>query len=866
MTYLNPAVQDNWKMYQNFETLYSVGSSIKDILGLGTNYSGLGIVLDNNDLYVITSDSNWYGQYGTGENAALTTPKKILSNFKQYYSVGYYASYFITTDNKLYYSGHNSMILEGIKGTANTSSINYVPTLASTVTSVEQLYSNNWAQRAYIKKTDGNWYVLGNFAPQDLYDTTPKYWYYEGYPGNTYKYSNFTSLQKLEASPNLLNMQFVATEFGFFGLDMSGNLYTMDMQQTGSNPIEYTFKKYSYNMLNILPACDIEAVPVKGIDKAAIQGKSLAGDSERYFIYISDKYSSETLKSYGSYYPFGNLTQDFVNYLKANNFYIYTVSPNEAADFVLKTPYIPYNIQNATLSQLAAGNQKDGYTYNTLSQVIKIMTDRYATFENLYTKTSYFVINEDVLEYKKAYLDYENDAINREQIMYEHDPSVFENNTGKISNADQWITTPITTFTKKGKYTIRYRAEDQVTPNNNFASYRKWSNESTITVFAHERPIALTNVSITPNGSFYRITASDGGSFDNDHVSRADKGIVAHEWRWRESSEDTWRSEQMNITNGAANKVYYIEHRVQDMEGAWSNWTSNAIDNTQPPVAQFTIANANNTITTAEKLKVRDTSYAYFSTLSRWQWIVVNRSNGSVISNGQFANSNTGTGSMLGYDTNIKTDYADVGPGSYRVYLRVKASNGLWSDGGADAANGYILANCYYQDITVKEALKIESVSIDGYWNHWRGQKDMFGKQLTIEPHRFLSLESVKINIRTSGFADKVVIRFSPQLEAMQFTDINGNVYDYKDKTGYYVRFPQDTTINLDNRIDNNNINWEYILPLAPSTKSWNDQRIRPPYSMTVTAWKGTNSVSYSINDIDITGNTYDLIYMQPAD
>ncbi len=162
---------------------------------------------------------------------------------------------------------------------------------------------------------------------------------------------------------------------------------------------------------------------------------------------------------------------------------------------------------------------------------------------------------------------------------------------------------------------------------------------------------------------------------------------------------------------------------------------------------------------------------------------------------------------------------------------------------------------------------KITGVSIIGDWSHWRGQRDIFGKLLTNEPHRFLSLENVRVNVSTTGYAEKLVIRFSPELEAMQYKDINGHIYDYsKDFTGYYVSFPQDSTVLLDTNRKDSNISWNYIIPLASSTKSWDDSRLQAPYSMTVTVYKGGKSRTYSINDIDITGNVYDLTYIQPVD
>ncbi|MEM1724797.1 MAG: hypothetical protein QXW71_03365 [Thermoplasmata archaeon] len=162
------------------------------------------------------------------------------------------------------------------------------------------------------------------------------------------------------------------------------------------------------------------------------------------------------------------------------------------------------------------------------------------------------------------------------------------------------------------------------------------------------------------------------------------------------------------------------------------------------------------------------------------------------------------------------------------------------------------------------ESLKITYVSIEGYWNHWRGQRDIFGKLLSNEPHRFVSYEKVKIRVNTTGYADKVVIRFSPELESMVFTNQLGHTYKYKDFAEYEVFFPQDSTFILDPANKDSAVYWEYILPLAPSTKSWDDVRNRQPYWMTVTAWKGSKSVSYTINDIDITGNVYDLIFIQP--
>jgi hypothetical protein len=158
--------------------------------------------------------------------------------------------------------------------------------------------------------------------------------------------------------------------------------------------------------------------------------------------------------------------------------------------------------------------------------------------------------------------------------------------------------------------------------------------------------------------------------------------------------------------------------------------------------------------------------------------------------------------------------------------------------------------------------LAITDVKINGYWNHWRGQTDIFGKQMTVEPHRFLSLECVNIDISTIGDPDKVTVRFSPELESMHYTDPNGHTYHYTEFMDHQVKFPEDSTLS----VSGNQAHWEYHLPLAPSSKDWNNNRLRPQYSMTVTAYKGSNTATFVVDDIDITGNIYDLTYIQPKD
>lgn len=164
-----------------------------------------------------------------------------------------------------------------------------------------------------------------------------------------------------------------------------------------------------------------------------------------------------------------------------------------------------------------------------------------------------------------------------------------------------------------------------------------------------------------------------------------------------------------------------------------------------------------------------------------------------------------------------------------------------------------------YRGPFTRETLGISSVTLKGYWNHWRGQVNLFGELMTNEPHRFLSYEAVKIEVTTEGDPDSVTVRFSPALEAMYFTDIYGNRHSYEKDIGYSVSFPLEIT-----KKDTNIYSSDYILPLAPSTKSSDNIRLAPPYWMQVTVTKGAVTKTYTINDIDITGNIWDHTYIQP--
>jgi hypothetical protein len=322
--------------------------------------------------------------------------------------------------------------------------------------------------------------------------------------------------------------------------------------------------------------------------------------------------------------------------------------------------------------------------------------------KSLGSSSNYILINQ-IVDYRAEYSDHENDPEYATRWLYNHDSSYFDNSNGVEGNSGKYIANPISPFTKVGKYGIIMQKRDNPKNNAAFDGYRLWSTVlDELTLYVHRKPIALMRLNITDNGNgTYTVKAVDAGSYDLDHFnSRSDKGIAEREWRWKKSTDSVWTYTQMDKNNCVPGEEYFVQLRVKDIEGVWSDYYTINIKESNIPVALFSVDK--NLIRTSDTLKVKDQSFPQsLSSINRWHWIVKKlNSDGSVpsgnIQNAQFANSNTGTG---GYDVNVKTNYSSNGVGRYRIYLRVRDSNGKWSDGGTDSTSN--INNFYYQDITV---------------------------------------------------------------------------------------------------------------------------------------------------------------------
>lgn len=152
------------------------------------------------------------------------------------------------------------------------------------------------------------------------------------------------------------------------------------------------------------------------------------------------------------------------------------------------------------------------------------------------------------------------------------------------------------------------------------------------------------------------------------------------------------------------------------------------------------------------------------------------------------------------------------------------------------------------------DPLKIINFEIDGAWNHWQSSR-----YLSYEKLRFTAELSKKLG------REKLILRLSPELMAMVYTNSKMQVYKYEDEIGYKVKFP----IEL-KHIGDKKYSAQYILPLAKSTLSFDNNRLSPPYFAEINIISNKTSTSpeglvdSKILKLDLTGNIHDLMYIRP--
>lgn len=559
---------------------------------------------------------------------------------------------------------------------------------------------------------------------------------------------------------------------------------------------------YKQTYTGTISGTTTDALPVNSVNTDTIKNKAFDSNSDKYLIYVSDGVGNSIQNGQGNYFAFGALDNSFMNYLLKNNFTNYAVTPGSNYDY--KLPQAGTN-QQLTIRQLVGSSLDGGKLFDT-GQIQSALDDikSRCTKDALLGQVNYICTDES-LTYNKSYSDAENDPQDKnpdgspvERWRYDHDPGIYENNSGYIKNNHLWVDSPITTFDKTGEYKISYQAKDDTSSRIPLGLFKMWSiGENQLILRVHHRPIA--DFSMALKAGTLNLNIKDN-SYDLDHESRQDKGIVNREFKWKLDTDTSW-STGMPPSTVQMSKTYEVAERVQDMdgnnnEGAWSKWAIRTITIGQnnPPVAQFTLDKYE--MSTGEGNGINDTSYDPDGD-ELWQrhfWVI--DSSGNTVQD------------CLNYQPNLST----LSKGIYTIKEIVMD----WPRIGAPLSS----------DPCIK-TLTVEDLGITGQ----------------LSPNPAAQGQQITFDITTTGNAKYLKIYIPNEISSL-------------DKKG--TAFPITKTIVEE---QNHNEKIMYTLPIdTPVTLDSNGNRIRQPYEIPVEAQKADGTKKSITLYLDVKGNILDGI------
>ena len=353
-------------------------------------------------------------------------------------------------------------------------------------------------------------------------------------------------------------------------------------------------------------------------------------DAKKYFIYVTDN----------------NFTHN-TTYDKINDDDITVIGLGKAA--------------NKTIFESLSTYYANGGLYidnSNLTTALNTLTNNITSNIVPSSITKYITVGQTI-QHTQSYSDYENDPQYDIRYRYNHDPNYFDNSMGLASNIGEYLTSPKSSFDKPGLYEIDISVRDNPKNNINFDNYRIWSFPRKINLYVHREPVSVFNVSIVKPGYSYDLVYKEN-SYDPDHTSRVDKGIMAKKWYYREASNMDWiEGKPTSIPYG---KIYFIKLEVMDMEYTWASSVQKVCDAERIPVAQFHFKSNPASKYSYSRLSdvVVDTSTTHrnYAILER-KWTV--KKNGVIQPNG------------------INTILTTSGEGQYEVTLEIRDALNKWS-------------------------------------------------------------------------------------------------------------------------------------------------------------------------------------------
>lgn len=151
-------------------------------------------------------------------------------------------------------------------------------------------------------------------------------------------------------------------------------------------------------------------------------------------------------------------------------------------------------------------------------------------------------------------------------------------------------------------------------------------------------------------------------SYDLDHQTEPNKGIVEEKWQWKEALESNWHSGKPSAF--LPGKVYLVYLKVKDKEGVWSTPTArvlNTKNENMAPVAQFFVEP--NPLPLGTTLTYEDLSYdPDGDNLIAYRW----------------RSQKDGDGNWTNHGSSPPTSFSSLG--EYEIELIVQDAKGAWSE------------------------------------------------------------------------------------------------------------------------------------------------------------------------------------------
>lgn len=190
-----------------------------------------------------------------------------------------------------------------------------------------------------------------------------------------------------------------------------------------------------------------------------------------------------------------------------------------------------------------------------------------------YSIEKYIDVNEEI-KYTNSYNDYENDEMYQSIWEYQYDPAIYENDLKDKSLQVMRKADPITLFENTGLYSLRLAVRDNpVGENNSYDDKRLWSDKNVYdkALFVQNNPKADMYYEVfkdKENEELCMVNITDN-SYDIDHISAENKGIVERKYSWKKYGDEEWTEGYLpnKLTIG---ETYMLKMTVKDEEGMWS--------------------------------------------------------------------------------------------------------------------------------------------------------------------------------------------------------------------------------------------------------------------------------------------------------